>query len=57
MAEKWISKAISRPGSLRKALGIKDGKNIPAKKLAVKEGDSPLMKKRKTLAKTLRGFD
>jgi hypothetical protein len=57
MAEKWIQKAIKSPGSLRKALGVKEGKNIPAKKLAVKEGDSPLMKKRKTLAKTLRGFD
>ena len=57
MAEKWIQKAISKPGSLRKALGVKEGKSIPAKKLAVKESDSPLMKKRKTLAKTLRGFD
>ena len=57
MAEKWIQKAIKSPGSLRKALGVKEGKNIPAKKLTVKESDSPLMKKRKTLAKTLRGFD
>jgi len=57
MAEKWVQKAISKPGSLRKALGVKEGKNIPAKKLTVKEGDTPLMKKRKTLAKTLRGFD
>jgi hypothetical protein len=33
MAEKWIQKAIhpSKKGSLRKALGAKDG--IPAKKL------------------------
>lgn len=57
MAEKWIKKAISKPGALRKALGVPADKNIPAKKLAVKESDSPLMKKRKTLAKTLRGFD
>ena len=57
MAEKWIAKAVQKPGSLRKALGVKEGKNIPAKKLAVKESDTPLMKKRKTLAKTLRGFD
>ena len=57
MAEKWIQKAIKSPGSLRKALGVKEGKNIPAKKLAVKESDTPLMKKRKTLGKTLRGFD
>ena len=57
MAEKWIKKAIQRPGALREALGVKEGKKIPAKKLVVKESDSPLMKKRKTLAKTLRGFD
>jgi hypothetical protein len=57
MAEKWIQKAISKPGALREALGVKEGKKIPAKKLSVKESDSPLMKKRKTLTKTLRGFD
>ena len=59
MAEKWIQKALkpSTKGALREALGVKEGKKIPAKKLVVKESDSPLMKKRKTLAKTLRGFD
>ena len=61
MAEKrkWIQDAIKPQtrGALRKALGVPADKNIPAKKLAVKESDSPLMKKRKTLAKTLRGFD
>lgn len=57
MAEKWIQKAIKKPGALHKALGVPAEKKIPAKKLAVKESDSPLMKKRKTLAKTLRGFD
>ena len=57
MATKWIQKAIKKPGALREALGVKEGKKIPAKKLAVKASDSPLMKKRKTLAKTLRGFD
>lgn len=57
MAEKWIQKAIKKPGALRESLGVKGDKPIPAKKLAVKESDSPLMKKRKTLAKTLRGFD
>ena len=54
---KWISKAIKKPGALHKALGVSGEKKIPAKKLTVKEGDSPLMKKRETLAKTLRGFD
>ena len=57
MAEKWISKAIKKPGALHKALGVPADKKIPAKKLAVKESDSPTMKRRKTLAKTLRGFD
>ena len=57
MATKWIQKAIKKPGALRESLGVKEGKKIPTKKLAVKESDSPLMKKRKTLAKTLRGFD
>ena len=34
MAEKWIKEAVSKPGSLRKSLGAKKGKPIPAKKLA-----------------------
>ena len=34
MAEKWIQKAIKKPGSLRKALNVPSGKTIPAKKLA-----------------------
>lgn len=50
---KWIQKAIKKPGALHKALGVKTGSKIPASKLAIKETDSPLMKKRKTLAKTL----
>lgn len=57
MATKWIKEAIKKPRALHKALGVPADKKIPAKKLAVKESDSPLMKKRKTLAKTLRGFD
>jgi len=50
----WISKAISRPGALKKALGVKEGKKIPAKKLKIKKGDTLLMKRRKNLAKTLK---
>lgn len=56
MAEKWIGKAIKKPGALHKALGVPADKKIPAKKLAVKASDTPLMKKRKTLAKTLKNF-
>ena len=31
--KKWIQKAVKKPGALRKALGIKKGKKIPASKL------------------------
>ena len=34
MAEKWIQKAIKKPGALRSALGVKGDKPIPTKKLA-----------------------
>ena len=57
MSEKWIQKAIKKPGALHKALHVPEGKKIPASKLKVKESDSPKMAKRKNLAKTLRGFD
>jgi adenosine deaminase len=51
----WIQKAVSKnPGSLHKALGVPQDKKIPAKKLKIKSTDSDLMKKRKTLAKTLK---
>ena len=33
MAEKWIQKAIKHKGALRKTLGVKAGKDIPAAKL------------------------
>jgi len=57
MTEKWIQKAVSKPGALKKALGVPADKKIPESKLAVKSTDSPKMAKRKNLAKTLRGFD
>lgn len=50
----WIQKAVGKPGSLHKALGVPKGKKIPAKKLKVKESDSPKLKKQKVLAKTLK---
>jgi len=53
MAKNWIAGAIKKPGALHSALGVPQGKNIPASKLSVKEGDSSLMKRRKILAKTL----
>ena len=53
MAKKWIQKAIKHPGALRKALKVPKGKKIPASKLKVKASDSPQMKRRKNLARTL----
>ena len=52
----WIQKAIKKPGSLRKSLGVKKGKKIPASKLnaAAKKGGK--LGQRARLAKTLKGF-
>lgn len=51
----WIKGAIKKPGALHKALGVPEGKKIPAKKMAkAAKSKSPLMKKRVALAKTLK---
>jgi hypothetical protein len=52
----WIKKAIKKPGALRKSLGIKKGKKIPAKKLAVVAKKKGLIGRRARLAKTLKSF-
>ena len=57
MAEKWIAKAISKPGALHKQLGIPTGKKIPSKTLAKAAKAPGKLGKRARLAKTLRGFD
>lgn len=57
MAEKWIQKAISKPGALRKSLGVAEGKKIPAKKLEAAAKKPGKIGQRARLAKTLRGFD
>jgi len=60
MAEKkkknWIAGAIKKPGALRKELGVKGDKKIPAKKLkaAAKKGGKEGQRAR--LAETLKGF-
>ena len=54
MAEKWIQKAIKKPGSLRKALGAKEGQPIPAKKLAKAAKAPGKMGQRARLAQTLK---
>jgi hypothetical protein len=54
MAEKWISEAIKKPGSLRKTLGVKEGQKIPAKKLAAAAEKGGKTGRRARLAQTLR---
>lgn len=56
MAEKWIQKAISKPGALRKELGVKSGKTIPAKKLAAAAKKPGKLGQRARLAQTLKGL-
>jgi len=50
---KWISKAIKKPGALRKSLGAKPGKPIPAGKLAKAAKAPGKMGQRARLAMTL----
>jgi hypothetical protein len=54
MAEKWIQKAIKKPGALRSALGAKKGKPIPAAKLAKATKAPGKMGQRARLAETLK---
>jgi len=54
MAEKWIQKAVKKPGALRKALGVKKGKEIPAKKLAAAAKKPGKLGQRARLAQTLK---
>lgn len=56
MAEKWIQKAISKPGALKKSLGVKKDEKIPASKLKAAEKKSGVTGKRARLAETLKGF-
>jgi len=53
MAEKWIQKAIKKPGALRAELGAKAGKPIPAKKLAAAAKKPGKLGQRARLAQTL----
>ena len=54
MAEKWIKEAIKKPNALRSALGAKEGKPIPAKKLAAAAKKPGKMGQRARLAQTLK---
>jgi hypothetical protein len=56
MAEKWIQKAIKKPGALRAELGAKVGKPIPAKKLEAAAKKPGKLGQRARLAETLKGL-
>jgi len=56
MAEKWIQKAIKKPGALRKELGVPAGKKIPLSKLAAAAKNPGKLGKRARLAETLKGL-
>lgn len=51
---KWIQKAIKKPGALRKSLGVKEGETIPAKKLAAAAKKPGKTGQRARLAQTLK---
>lgn len=53
MAEKWIQKAIKKPGALHKQMGVPEGKKIPAKKLAAAAKKPGKEGQRARLAQTL----
>jgi hypothetical protein len=52
--KKWIQSAIKKPGALRKSLGAKPGKPIPAGKLAAAAKKPGKMGQRARLAQTLK---
>jgi len=52
----WIAGAIKKPGALRKELGVKEGKTIPAKKLAAAAKKPGKIGQRARLAETLKGM-
>ena len=54
--KKFIQKAIKKPGSLRKSLGIKKGKTIPAAKLKAAAKKPGKLGQRARFAVTLRKF-
>ncbi len=54
MAEKWIQKAIKKPGALHKSLGVPEGKKIPAGKLAKAAKAPGKLGQRARLAQTLK---
>lgn len=56
MAKDWISSAIKKPGSLRAALKVKKGENIPQSKLKAAEKKGGKLAQKARLAETLKSF-
>ena len=54
MAKNWIAGAIKNKGALRKELGVKGDKTIPAKKLATAAKAPGKLGQRARLAQTLK---
>ena len=52
----WIAEAVKKPGALRKELGAKAGKPIPAGKLEAAAKKPGKMGQRARLAMTLKGM-
>jgi hypothetical protein len=56
MSEKWIQKAIKKPGALHKELGVPQGQKISAKKLTAAAKKPGKLGQRARLAQTLKGM-
>jgi hypothetical protein len=57
MSEKWIQKAIEKPGALRKTLKVKKGEKIsPAALKKAEKSKDATTRKRAILAETLSKF-
>lgn len=54
--EKWIQKAIEKPGALHKQLGVPEDEKIPAGTLKAAAGKGGKLGRRARLAQTLRGL-
>jgi hypothetical protein len=52
----WIAEAVKKPGALRKQLGAKPGKPIPAGKLEAAAKKPGKLGQRARLAMTLKGM-
>ena len=52
-AKNWIAGAVKNPGALRSQLGVKEGQNIPAGKLAKAASAPGKLGQRARLAQTL----